>query len=420
MESLTNWAGNYTFGAARLHRPETLAQLHYVVRHCHKARVIGARHSFNGIADSLEDLISLENMPHTAMLDRERGTVTVDAATRYGTLARYLHGQGYALRNLASLPHISVAGACATATHGSGDGNGNLATAVAGMELVTANGEVRAVSRERDGDQFDGMVVALGSLGVVTTLTLDVVPTFEVCQYVYENLPFAALLANFDEVEANAYSVSLFTQWQDDMISQIWLKRLVSTEIGEYPVPELFGATLATAPRHPLATMPADNCTEQMGVPGPWHERLTHFRMDFTPSAGEELQSEYFVPRPHAREAFRAINHLRERLAPVLHISEVRTIAPDSLWLSPCYGRACVAFHFTWKKDWDGVRKVLPLIEAEIAPFDARPHWGKLFTMSPAHLQSLYPKLSDFQQMLTRFDPSGKFRNEFMDTYILG
>jgi xylitol oxidase len=319
---------------------------------------------------------------------------------------------------LASLPHISVAGACATATHGSGDRNGNLATAVTAMEMLTADGETRTFSRDADGEQFDGMVVSLGGLAIVTKLTLSVGPAFDVAQEVYQDLPFARLADHFDEIASCAYSVSLFTDWRGDAINQVWVKRRVGDGASSAPTPAAYGATAATRDIHPIASISAVNCTPQMGVAGPWHERLPHFRMEFTPSAGEELQSEYFVPRRHAVAALCAVDALRDRVAPLLQISEIRTIAADELWMSPCYRRACVAIHFTWKKDWPGVRALLPTIEASLAPFGTRPHWGKLFTMSAAELQPRYERLAGFRRLLQHFDPQGKFRNAFLDRNI--
>lgn len=419
IETQTNWAGNYTYRAARRHRPETLEEVQALVRRCRKLKALGTRHSFNPIADTPEDQLSLEHFSQVLELNRERRTVTVGAGMRYGELGRYLHQAGYALHNLASLPHISVAGACATATHGSGDHNGNLATAVDALEIVKADGEVVVLSREQ-GEAFQGAVVGLGGLGVVTQVTLDVLPAFEMRQVVYENLPLAQLEAHFDEITSSAYSVSLFTDWRGARFNHMWLKHQLTENAPSTLEPELFGARLATGPRHPLADLSPVNCTEQMGVPGPWHERLPHFRLDYTPSSGEELQTEYFVPRPHALAAFQAVYQLREHIAPLLQISEVRTIAADNLWMSPCYQQACIAIHFTWKKNWPAVQQVLPLIEAQLAPLQARPHWGKLFTVSPARVPALYSKLPDFQHLLQTYDPQGKFRNAFLDTYIFG
>jgi xylitol oxidase len=416
----SNWAGNYMYHATQIHQPETVEQLQDLVARGNKLKALGTRHSFNDIADSPGELISLEHFDKILELDRKRRSVTVEAGVRYGNLALWLHEEGYALHNLASLPHISVAGACTTATHGSGDHHGNLATAVSAIELVTGSGELVVLSREQDRDQFEGAVVGLGGLGVVTKLSLDVSPTFQMQQDVYENLPLAALGEHYDQLTSDIYSVSLFTDWRTSTINQIWLKRHVPDAISVKAEPELFGAKLATSHLHPIAALSAENCTEQLGVCGPWFERLPHFRMGFTPSSGEELQTEYILPRRHAFAAFQVIHQLREHIVPLLQISEVRTIAADDLWMSPCYKEACVAIHFTWKQDWEAVRNVLPMIEEGLAPFDARPHWGKLFTMSHERLKSLYEKLPEFQNMLQHYDPAGKFRNAFLDKSIFG
>jgi xylitol oxidase len=155
-----------------------------------------------------------------------------------------------------------------------------------------------------------------------------------------------------------------------------------------------------------------------MGIPGSWHERLPHFRMAFTPSHGEELQSEFFVPRTNAVEAFSRIRALRDQITPHLLISEIRTIAADDLWMSPCYQQACVALHFTWKQHWPEVEKLLPLIESALIPLGARPHWGKLFSISAEHLKTVYPRLPDFVRLARQYDPDGKFRNAFLDKYV--
>lgn len=424
-DKLKNWAGNYEYSTDRLYPAKSVAQVQELVQKHQNLKVLGTRHCFNGIADSTHNFISLAPMEQVIGLDPQARTVTVDAAMRYGQLAPYLDQKGFALHNLASLPHTSIAGACATATHGSGIKNGNLATAVAGLEFVTAGGEVRMLSRDKDGEAFRAAVVHLGGLGVVTKVTLDIQPTFRMRQDVYESLLLAQLSDHFETIMGSGYSVSLFTDWQKKLISEVWLKRRVDEAVTPKAKPEgatadFFGATPATRNMHPIAELSAENCTEQMGIPGPWYERMPHFRMGFTPSSGKELQSEYFVPRRNAVEAILAIERLRDSVTPHLMISELRTIDGDNLWMSPCYKQPSLAIHFTWKQDWASVRKVLPLIEKELAPFDARPHWGKLFTMAPATLQSRYEKLTDFRTMLREYDPQGKFRNAFLNTNIYG
>ncbi|MBM7564763.1 FAD-binding protein [Paenibacillus sacheonensis] len=422
MENNLNWAGNYRFGATELLVPETMEQLQEMVVRSTRMRVLGTRHSFNGIADSAGSQLSLQKLNCVVSLDRENGRVTVEAGIRYGELATYLHANGYALHNLASLPHITVAGACATATHGSGDSHGNLSTAVHALEIVQASGETVVFSRDQQDGLLEGAVVGLGGLGAVTKITLDVVPAFEMSQRVYENLPLAQLERHFDAIFSSGYSVSLFTDWKQSAFNQVWQKRQLAEDGNGASVqaePDFFGAAPALEHRHPVPGHTAENCSEQLGIPGPWHERMPHFRMDFTPSAGKELQSEYFVPRSHAYEALRAINQLRERIAPLLYITEVRTIAADKLWMSPSFGQDSVGIHFTWKPDWENVRQVLPDIEAQLAPFGARPHWAKLFTMPPARVQSRYAKLPEFRRLLLQCDPEGKFRNDFLNAYIM-
>jgi xylitol oxidase len=419
MENDRNWAGNYRYSTSELHVPENVGQVQELVARSTRMKVLGTRHSFNGIADSTESLLSLQKLNRVTSLDHTRNKVTVEAGIRYGELCQYLHSNGYALHNLASLPHITVAGACATATHGSGDLNGNLATAVHSMEVVKADGEAIIISREQQDGVIAGAVVGLGGLGVVTKITLDVIPVFQMSQHVYENLPLVHLKEQFDDIFSSAYSVSLFTDWKKATFNQVWLKRKITDQATAQMEPEFFGATRATAHRHPVPGYTSENCSEQMGIPGPWYERLPHFRMDFNPSAGEELQSEYFVPRQDAYHALCAIDRLREYISPLLHVSEVRTIAEDNLWMSPCYKQESVAIHFTWKANWGAVQQVLPMIEKQLAPFHARPHWAKLFTMPPTQLPSLYEKLPDFQQLLLHYDPQGKFRNAFLNKYIM-
>ncbi len=309
----TNWAGNYKYSTDHLLQPKTVEEVQKAVKSCSKLRALGARHSFNGIADSTENQISLKQFDQMT-LDKAARTVTVGAGVTYGQLAPYIDAQGFAVHNLASLPHVSVAGACATATHGSGSKNGNLSTAVSAVEFVTADGEIVTLSRQKDGDKFPAAAVALGGLGVVTRVTLDVLPTFQVRQVVYENLSLAQLENHLDDIFLSGYSVSLFTDWQNHKATQVWIKRRVEPGSSFEFAPEFYGAKLATQKLHPLAGHSAENCTEQLGIPGPWYERLPHFRMNFTPSSGAELQTEYFVPRNRAMKRFSRLKSFATRL----------------------------------------------------------------------------------------------------------
>ena len=444
--TLRNWSENVEFTSAPIHAPQTVEELQELVRASSKVRAFGSRHSFNDIAaitaqvDAAQDqppqlpteqaswaYISLERLDAPVTFDPVRGAVTCPAGITYGELCPILHEQGVALHNMASLPHITVVGACATATHGSGDGNGNLATAVVGLEMVTADGELRTFSREQDGEAFEGAVVGLGGLGVVTRITLATEPAFLMAQELYEDLPVGELYAHFDQIMSSAYSVSLFTDWQEERVNQVWLKRRLAAPAGDGPPTEaqprqrdLYGATPAPEHRHPVTRFAPDPCTPQMNIAGPWHERLPHFRVDGTPASGDELQTEYFVPRAHAVPALQAMEGLKERFASLLWISEVRSVAADRLWMSQSYGTPTIGIHFSWRKDWPAIRKLLPIVEKALAPFEVRPHWGKIFALSPAQVQTSFPRTADFRELVRSFDPQGKFRNSYLDRYLFG
>ncbi|MEX0771238.1 MAG: D-arabinono-1,4-lactone oxidase [Balneolaceae bacterium] len=410
-----NWAGNYTYQAENLHVPETVEELQSLVKTSGRQKALGSRHCFNNIADSPLNQISTRHLNKLVALDEKAKTVTVEAGMRYGELAPLLNRRGYALHNLASLPHISIAGACATATHGSGVKNRNLAGAVAELELITDGGEKVYLTREDP--EFYGAVVNLGALGIVARITLDVQKAYTMRQDVYQDLPLRSMKNHFDAIMSSGYSVSLFTDWQDQLISQVWIKRRTDEKASD-PGPEFYGAVAATKNLHPITELSAEPCTEQLGKEGPWFERLPHFKMGFTPSSGEELQSEYFIPRTNAVDAILALEKMRDRIYPQLLISEIRTIAADELWLSPCYQQDCVAIHFTWKQNWEEVRKLLPAIEAELDPYQVVPHWGKLFTLTPDVLHSRHAKVKDFLQLARHYDPDGKFKNAYLDLNI--
>ena len=410
----SNWAGNHTYTADEVLAPRTVDEVRAAVAAATRVKALGSRHCFNTIADApggtLLDLRSLESA-----VEIGDGTVTISGAARYGDFAEELHAAGFALANLASLPHITVAGSVATGTHGSGRRQPGLAAAVSAVELVTADGELRTFTR---GDEaFPGVVVSLGTLGVVTRLTLDTVPAFDVRQDVFDGLPWDAARENFDSIEDAGYSVSMFTNWANDVIDQVWIKSRVDAFTER---DALYGAVPADGPRHPAhaAGISAANGTPQQGVPGPWHERLPHFALAFTPSVGDELQSEYFVPYRDAPAVLEVMRGLGDLLAPVLLVSEIRAIAADDLWLSPSHGGDRIGLHFTWQPRQPEVEAVLPVLEEHLAPFGARPHWGKLF--HGGGLDALYPRMADFRALAESLDPGGKFRNPFVERHVFG
>jgi xylitol oxidase len=407
----TNWAGNVAFDAQDFYRPASVAELQSVVTRSGRIRVLATGHSFNDMADSAGAQVTLAGLPPEVSVDSARSVARVAAGLSYAELAPRLDDQGFALRNLASLPHISVAGACATATHGSGAANQNLAAAVVGLRMVSADGDLVELSRD------DGAVVHLGGLGVVVSLDLELVPSFDLSEWVYEDLPLDALDQHFTDVMTSAYSVSLFTDWRAPRLTQIWLKQ----DPGLPPAvtqESWFTATAALSARNPVPGVSPETTTEQLGAPGRWYRRLPHFRPEFKPSAGDELQSEYLLPVAHAVPALHALNEIRDRLAPVLRICEIRTVAADDLWLSTCYHQDSVAFHFTWTADPAAVFPVVTLLEGQLAPYDPRPHWGKIFTIPPDDLRDRYERLPDFLALMHHYDPAGKFRNTYTNRYL--
>ena len=414
---MRNWAGNLSYRARRLLEPRSVEELQENVAGSSSLRPLGTRHSFNDIADTKGDLVSLARLPRRIEVDRAAARVVVDGGARLGEICSALHATGLALPSLPSLPHISAAGACATATHGSGDRSANVASSLTALEVVRADGELAAIRVEDpDGLRADG--VGLGALGIAVALEFQLEPAYDARQVVYEGLSFDAFMEHFDEIVALGDSVSFMTDWRRRRMHQVWVKRRVAP--AEAPLPlAIHGATAATRELHPIPGLSAEACTPQLGLAGPWHERLPHFRLSHTPSSGRELQSEYLVPRGNTAEALHDLEALRERLVGLVYVTEIRTVSSDDFWLSPATGRASTAFHFTWRPDPAGVAAILPAVEAVLGRFGARPHWGKVFMMTPDELRSRYPRLPDFAAYARRLDPTGKLANEFLRRYVL-
>lgn len=409
-----NWSGHTKFHPSAVHEPTSLAELQRVVAAADRVGVIGSRHSFNDLADTTGDMVWLGRLDPALRIDHDQMTASFAGGTTYEQLAPQLHEAGLALANTASLTHITVAGACATGTHGSGNGLGSLSTAVTELELVTATGDL--VTLKRGDADFNGAVVALGGLGVVSRLTVDVEPTFDVRQHLYTDLRFDAVYEHFDEITSAGYSVSLFPSFQHPWSETVWVKQRLATDTPPEPPPNLFGAPLLRGEPNPPG---GDRTMTELNRPGPWHERLPHFTLLEPTAEGDELQSEYFVARDVAIDAIRAVVALGPEMADIIEISEIRTIAADQLWLSPTYGQDSVALHFNWLKDPAGVEALLPTLEAALAPFAPRTHWGKLFTLTPDQIEASYPRMADFRRLRHDLDPSRKFTNRYLQTYVL-
>ena len=412
-----NWGRNIVYKAKNLEEPATVEELQEMVKQAGYKKGLGSTHSYNDIADSPTTQISLRKLNKVIAIDEGNRTVTIEGGIKYEELAPKLNIKGFALHNLASLPQVTVAGACATGTHGSGTGNGSLATVIREMEFCTLDGALINISRDKNPDIFDGAVVSFGGLGIITRMVVDIEPTYDARQDLFLDMPLALVMENFNEIMFSGYSVSLFTKWQNDIVDQVWIKRRVDQPVKDLGA-EFFGGKMCQTNIHPIIELSAESCTQQMGKVGPWYDRLPHFKINGMPSAVDEMQSEYFVPIAHAADGMRAIAQLGNKILPYLYISEIRTIAADNLWMSQLYKRESVAFHFTWKPNWPEVKKLLPLIEAALAPFGVRPHWGKLYTINAATVQRSYERFPDFLKLLKKYDPIGKFSNDYLNRII--
>ncbi len=414
-----NWARNITLSSESFELPRNIQEIQRSIKESSACKAVGTRHSFNTIGDTKGTHFCSEFLSTLRSITPSENSVDIHSGVRYGDICPLINRAGLALSNLASLPNITVVGACATATHGSGDRNSILATSVRSLRIINGHANVVEIRRDENRDIYFGAVVGLGALGVVTSVELDLVPTFTITQNVVHSFHLRHAIDMFDHIMSNAYSVSIFTNWKNPEANQIWFKRRDDDLELRHFEAAMVGGIAATQNLHPVPGSSAEPCTPQLFEPGPWFERLPHFKRTHAASVGEELQSEYFVPREHAKAALKKIEQLKKVISPLLFISEIRTIGADNFWMSPCYGRHSVGIHFTWRKEPEAVLETLPLIERALAQFHARPHWAKLFTMTPEKLQSLYPKLQDFRRLVKRFDPAGKFRNEFLERYVL-
>jgi xylitol oxidase len=409
-----NWARNYRY-KGRIARPQSVDALREVISSSQKVGFLGSRHSFNAIADS-DVLVDMRSLPESIDIDVDRRIAMVSGGTTYGTLAQELDRHGMALANFASLPHITVAGAIASGTHGSGTENGGLGTSVMSLELITA--DAKSVYVERGHADFAGCVVGLGALGAVVRVGVNIEPAYTVRQFVMQDVPWSSVARDLRAVMSSAYSVSLFTRW-DDSVSQAWVKQRVADDsVAMHPA--LADGRPAETDLHPVGDLDTANCTPQLGVEGPSFDRLPHFRIGFTPSSGEELQSEFLVDWSAATDAVEAMRAIGDRIRPALLISEVRAVAGDELWMSPSFGRDSLAIHFTWRPEPELVEAALTVVESVLLPLGARPHWGKVFLAESDDIRDRYPKLEEFSALAERFDPDHAFRNAWLERHVFG
>ena len=413
---MKNWAGNVDYTSDDLRTPATLGELQDLVAGASQVRATGTRHSFSTVVDTSGVLVSTAGLGLDLDLDASTGTAWVPAAATYAQIVPTLESAGWALHNMGSLPHISVGGASSTGTHGSGVHNGCLATGVVGVELVTGTGDL-LTARSGEAD-FPGLVLGLGSVGIATRLALRLEPTYDVRQDVVLDVPIGSAADHLVEILGSAYSVSLFLSFRDTAVADsVWLKQRggAAAELGDV-WDDRWGGRRAKAKVHPIIGIDAEAATDQLGSSGPWHERLPHFKPSFTPSAGDEIQSEFFVPLDRASGVLAAVAARSAEFAAALQVMEIRAIARDDLWLSPFQDRETLAVHATWVSDLEAVRPALARLEDVLAPFEPRPHWGKYFLgFDRDWVESTYPAVSRFRDLAQRLDPERRFVNDFVE-----
>jgi alditol oxidase len=400
---LNNWGGNLSFKQPEVLAPTSLDELAKLVR-SNRVRPAGTLHSFSDVVAGEGVLVSAAGLPIEPEILADGSTVRVGAASRFGDIALFLEANGLALQNMGSLPHISLAGASATGTHGSGDGNPILSTSLRAFSFVNYEGELKTLRR---GDPlFETCRLGMGAYGIWVSAELETQPSYQMRQDIYRGVPWQFFVEDPARLTGAGYSVSLFGKWGGQQIDKVWVK----SRIDQSTPPDNFaGIGAETKSLAELAAGVGDNLTEQGGKPGPWLHRLPHFRLDATPSAGDEIQTEYFVLRDQIAGAIAALHSLANEINPVLIISEIRTIASDDAWLSPMRRGDSIALHFTWQNDVPAVTTAVAKVEAVLAEFDPIPHWGKLHGFSGEQLERVHPKLAAARAEFDQLDPMGKF-----------
>lgn len=402
-----NWSENIEYTAAAVLEPSSMEELQEIVSVAARVKALGTRHSFTTVADSPQGaLVSLARLDATVRVDRSAMTASVPAGASYGVVAPQLDAAGVALANMGSLPHISVGGATATGTHGSGDAHPVLASAIRSLDLVTATGELETVDRAHA--DFPAIAAGLGAFGLITRIELDVEPRYEMRQDVYRGIAWATALEHYDEFMAAADSVN----HQGRFTAPADTQAIVKSRVVEHAPDQLLGAPRDDEDRHA-----GPQHTPRRGVPGPWHLRLPHFHLEHPPSVGgDELQSDYMVARADAPQAIAALRSIGPEIDEHLWGFEIRSVAADDFWMSAGYGRDSVSIGFTWRKHIAEVTALLPRVEQALAPYEPRPHWGKLFAIPGATLRQRLPHYDDFFDAVERWDHERKFANPFLDS----
>uniref|UniRef100_A0A915D0Y3 FAD-binding PCMH-type domain-containing protein n=1 Tax=Ditylenchus dipsaci TaxID=166011 RepID=A0A915D0Y3_9BILA len=419
---LLNWGGNFNFSTQDIKYPTTTAGVQQLVKECKgKIRPVGTRHSFSEIANTNDTLICLVHMNLILSVDPSVPSVTVQAGITYTDLIPFLQSIGLAIPMMASLGEISIAGAINTAVHGSGAGIGNLATQVLGLQMVLADGSVVQYSKGQNDTELAAATVGLGALGIVTQVTLQAQPTYNLAINVFENMDMSVLDTQLYNITHSGYAINMWSTFgTPGVLDQVWITTKVdSNGVNAYGnVSQLYGAPAATAQSSPIAALPPTYVVPQMGIVGPYYERLTDYDLGLSGQEGQQTQSEYYVDFDDFVPALKALQTLSAEINAVVYVALFRITEKDELWMSPQYKKTTMAIHFSWQPKLDQVMALLPKIEAALAPFNPIPHWGKLYTLKPEQYLPLLPKYPEWREQVELHDPTHKFRNKWLEENI--
>lgn len=430
MSTVRNWAGNQVCVPDGVVQPSSVDEVASFVRRAHdggrRVKVIGAGHSFTGVAMTNGSMLSLDRLGRVLDVDPATGQVRVEAGIRLHRLNEELAGVGLAMPNLGDIDRQSIAGAMSTATHGTGLAFGNVATTVVAMQLVTGAGEVVRCSADERPDVWRTARVGIGALGIVTEVTLQCVPAFNL--HAHEAIePLADVLDDFTAFIASTDHVELYCM---PGARRCQTKRNTRTDAPARPQPRLayvrdkwigenlgFGVVCRVGRRFPsLAPKVASLVTAAAA------ERELVDRSDkvfCSPRRVKFVEMEYGIPIDAVPDAVRRVGDVARTLGfPPLFPIEVRASAGDDIALSTAHGRTSgwIAVHQYRGAPYEAYFRA---VEAIMDDYHGRPHWGKLHYQTATTLRRRYPRWDDFAELRARLDPRGVFRNDELDR-ILG
>jgi FAD/FMN-containing dehydrogenase len=399
-EPWTNWVGNQSFTPARIASPRSEDELATLVRQAAGAgmhvRVAGAGHSFTPVAQTDGLLIEMAQLTGVTATDPVRRRVTVRAGTPIHDLYQPLWDAGLALRNQGDIDTQQIAGAVATATHGSGISNGSLSTVVRGVRLVCADGSIREIG-EQDPRLLRAAQVSIGTLGAVSELELAVTDAYRLTEEVglwrWEDV-----LERFDELVRGHRHFGFFWMPTEESGALYNLQRHGEETFADRCYVKLFDEAPPDRPDSARPGRRTDRC-------------YRIYPMVYSPNFHE---LEYFVALEHGREALEAMRELMLASQPdAIYPLEVRTVGPDDAYLSPSQGTATTVISVSGTPGTD-YWAYLRSVDALLAPYRPRVHWGKLHFLTPEQLHERYPEAAEFIAVRRELDPEGVFLNDHL------